>query len=185
MSLLAQAAGSRPPTAATARLRTPRLELRPFTEELISARYVGWLNDPAVVRFSEQRHRTHTPASCLDYVRSIDQKSAHLWAIFHGDAHIGNISAHRDPWNATADIGILIGERSSQNAGLGGEAWQAVCDWLIATGIRKVTAGAMASNLPMLKVFRKTGMAEEARLRDQFLLDGEPIDMILVARFVE
>ena len=40
-------------------LTTERLVLQPFTETHLTERYVGWLNDPEVVRFSEHRHRRY------------------------------------------------------------------------------------------------------------------------------
>jgi RimJ/RimL family protein N-acetyltransferase len=167
----------------TERLQTPRLTLLPFREDMISDRYIGWLNDEAVVRYSEQRHRAHTRETCFAYVRSVDHVNFHLWAIHEGSDHIGNISAHRDRYNGTADVGILLGARQRHGTGLGSEAWSAVCDWLLATGVRKVTAGAMEANRPMLRVFAKTGMIEEARLQSQFVLGGRTVDGVLVARF--
>ena len=49
-------------------LETERLTLTPFnTERHLTERYVAWLSDPDVVRYSEQRHRTHTLASCRHF----------------------------------------------------------------------------------------------------------------------
>lgn len=76
-------------------LRTSRLRLEPFAEPHLTERYVGWLNDPDVVRFSEQRHRRHTLASCEAYWRSFEGTPNHFWAIVADDAslgHIGNIN---------------------------------------------------------------------------------------------
>ena len=41
----------------------------------------------------------------------------------------------------------------------------------------------MASNIPMIKIFGKTGMVIEGRRRAHFLLDGKPEDLILAAKF--
>jgi len=38
-----------------------------FTSNHLTKRYVNWLNDPEVVRFSEQRHFNHTFKSCSNY----------------------------------------------------------------------------------------------------------------------
>lgn len=150
----------------------------------ISDTYIGWLNDADVVRYSELRHRKHSRADTQAYVRSFDHRTAHLWAIVSCDAaHIGNISAHRDAANATADIGILIGARDGHRQGYGTEAWQAVCTWLFDTGVRKVTAGTMAANQPMRRVFEKCGMSVEGIKKGQFLLDGRPEDLVQVALF--
>jgi RimJ/RimL family protein N-acetyltransferase len=165
----------------TKNIITARLRLLPFTAELVSARYVAWLNDPQVVRYSEQRHRSHSLDSCHAFVATFDQQSAHMWAIVLDDLHIGNITAHRNLPNKVADIGILIGDRSTWGHGYGAEAWTGVRDWLLDSGCRKVTAGAMAANVGMLAVFEKTGMVEEGRRVGYFLLDGRPVDMVLTA----
>jgi RimJ/RimL family protein N-acetyltransferase len=165
-------------------LRTASLSLHPFDDSFLTSDYVGWLNDPEIVRFSEQRHRRHDIESCRTYVDSFDHLDAHLWAICTSEgSHVGNISAHRDLPNCTVDVGILIGEKSMHGRGFGTQAWRAVCDWLIASGARKVTAGAMEVNLPMLKVFERCGMIIEARLCAQFIWERRYVDMIRVAKF--
>jgi RimJ/RimL family protein N-acetyltransferase len=49
--------------------------------------------------------------------------------------------------------------------------------------MRKVTAGTMVVNEPMLRIMYTSGMVEEGRRRRQFLFDGTEIDAILVALF--
>lgn len=165
-------------------LESSRLRLEPFTESHLTKTYLGWLDDPEIVRYSELRHRRHTREDAEAYVRSFEQCTSHLWAIFTTEgAHIGNISAHRDIPNATADIGILLGARDVHGRGYGTEAWRTVCDWLFATGVRKITAGTMAANQPMRRVFEKCGMVVEGIRSAQFLLDGRPEDLVQVALF--
>ena len=40
-------------------LETERLKLINFTDEMISNEYLSWLNDKSLMKFSEQRHKTH------------------------------------------------------------------------------------------------------------------------------
>lgn len=170
-------------------LETRRLTLVAFADEHRTKRYVGWLNDPEVVRYSEQRHRRHTLSSCREFVGSFVGGPSHLWAIIEkqrGLGHIGNINSAVDEPNRTADVAILIGEKKAWGQGLGAEAWTAVVDYLLGPGgMRKVTAGAMAENKAMLKIMEKAGMAEEGRRRGQFVLDGREVDAILTARFAK
>jgi RimJ/RimL family protein N-acetyltransferase len=49
--------------------------------------------------------------------------------------------------------------------------------------MRKVTAGTMAINEPMLRIMYASGMVEEGRRKRQFLVDGAEIDAVLVALF--
>ena len=51
-------------------LLTPRLHLRAFEPGDINETYLGWLNDPMVTRFSNQRLRHHTVDSCAAYLAS-------------------------------------------------------------------------------------------------------------------
>lgn len=170
-------------------LQTKRLTLVAFTDEHLTERYVGWLNDPEVVRYSEQRHRRHTLSSCREFVASFADGPSHLWAIVEkeqGLGHIGNINSAVDAPNSTADVAIVIGDRRAWGRGLGSEAWMAVVDYLVGPGgMRKVTAGAMAENKAMLKIMGKAGMAEEGRRRGQALRDGRAVDVVLTARFAK
>jgi len=170
-------------------LTTPRCRLEPFGPDHLTERYVGWLNDPEVVRFSEQRHSRHDMGSCKAYAQSFTNTPHYLWAILSRDAalgHIGNINAYVDVHNKTADIGIMIGERAVWGQGLGAEAWIAVSGFLFRDlKLRKLTAGTVADNQGMLGIMRKAGMHEEARRRRQMLIEGREVDMIYVAAFRE
>ena len=170
-------------------LETKRLTLVPFRDAHLTERYVGWLNDPEVVRYSEQRHRRHTVESCRRFVASFADGPSHLWAIVAKDkalGHVGNINSAVDAPNRTSDVAIMIGEKKARGLGLGAEAWQAVVDYLLGPGgMRKVTAGTMAENKAMLKIMKKTGMIEEGLRRGQFMLDGRQVDLVQVALFAD
>jgi ribosomal-protein-alanine N-acetyltransferase len=168
-------------------LETTNLRIVPFSEEFLTERYVGWLNDLEVVRFSQQRNRTHTLASCRDYLASFDGTPNHFWAIVSRDpaqGHIGNMNAYVDTTHQVADLGILIGERSVWGRGYGTEAWMAVCDYLFrSSDIRKITAGALAVNSAMAALARKAGMIEDGRRIRQYLFEGAETDVVHWALF--
>lgn len=169
-------------------LRTPRLVLEPFdVQRHLTTRYVSWLNDPHVVRYSEQRHVSHTMASCRQYVESFRGQASCLWAIqvkSDGLAHIGNLAAYVDERNRVAELAILIGEPGQGGKGFGTEAWSAAIRHLFqAAQVRKVHAGTMAENVPMLKIFEKSGMTIEGTRRKHYLLDGREMDLVCAAIF--
>ncbi len=173
---------ARPPELACERLR-----LVPFAEQHLSERYVGWLNDAEVVRYSEQRHRRHSPESCRAYWRSFEDTPNLFWAIVARDpglGHIGNLSVYVDEPNLVADVTILIGEKRAWNRGLGSEAWSAVCDYLLAAGgMRKVSAGTLAENAGMLGIMRRAGMVEDGRRIRHYLLEDREVDVVHLALF--
>jgi len=177
------------PQAQGQEIRTERLRLVPFGEEFLTPRYVDWLNDPQVVRFSRQRHSVHTLESCRRYWQSFHGTPNRLWAIVEaaeGLGHIGNLSASIDPRDEVADLGILIGERGAWGRGYGAEAWKAVCRHLFeGQGVRKITAGTYATNLAMLGIMRAAGMADDGRRRRHALVDGGAVDVIHAALFRE
>jgi RimJ/RimL family protein N-acetyltransferase len=167
-------------------IETARLQIVPFSEAFLTDRYVGWLNDPQVTRYSEQRHRRHTLESCREYLESFRGTPHFFWAICEkpGLEHIGNINAYVDERHQIADVGILIGERGAQGRGLGGEAWSAVCDFLLRSrGMRKVTAGTIEPNAPMLAVMKRAGMKADGRRPRHMLWEGREVDMIQAALF--
>jgi ribosomal-protein-alanine N-acetyltransferase len=170
-------------------IKTARLRLVPFSEEYLTQRYVSWLNDPEVVRYSEQRYRIHTLESCRAYWQSFEGTPNYFWAIVARDpelGHIGNMNAYVDTTHWVADVGILIGEKKAWGHHYGSEVWRAVCDYLLhQAGMRKVTAGTLAVNTAMLGVMWRTGMVEDGRRVRQCLFEGSEVDVVYAALFRE
>lgn len=171
----------------TSPIETPRLRMVPFAERHLTERYVGWLNDPVVVRYSEQRFREHSLESCRTYWNSYAGTPHLFWAIEVKEAvesHIGNINAYLDANHGVADVGILIGAREAWGHGYGTEAWIAICDHLFREqGVRKITAGTASLNHGMRSIMRKAGMEEDGCRRAQLLIEGEEVDVVHAALF--
>jgi RimJ/RimL family protein N-acetyltransferase len=159
----------------------------PFTPRHLTQRYVGWLNDPEVVRYSEQRHRLHTLDSCRSYFASFEGSDSHFLAIEAADealGHIGNITVSVDRHNQMADLSIMIGEKTAWGGGFATAAWCAVMeDQLGRAGLRKITAGTMSVNTSMVKLMERSGMTIEARRARHFLYEGIEVDLVQAARF--
>ena len=167
--------------AALAAIETPRLTIMPFGPRHLTGRYIAWLNDPAVVRFSELRHRRHDRASCEAYFEAIARSDGFFCAIEEksGGRHVGNLSVAVDGRNGLADISILIGERSVWGQGVGLEAWSAVLHALLdREGFRKVTGGTVAPNRAMVRIMEKSGMRPDGRRAAHYLIEGEPVDVV-------
>lgn len=168
-------------------LATARLRLEPFTDAHITPRYLSWLNDPEVVRFSERRHRRHTADSARTYLAAFQDTPHYFWAIVAIDealGHIGNITAHVDPENSLADVGILIGQRDVWGRRFGSEAWCAVMAFLAdVVGIRKITAGTLATNVGMLQIMRRAGMRDDGVRSRHYIVAGQEVDVVHMAAF--
>jgi ribosomal-protein-alanine N-acetyltransferase len=160
--------------------------LRRFMPDDITPAYIGWLNDPAVVRFSNQRFRQHDRASCEAYLQSFDGSPNLFAAITEGQtgAMIGTMTAYAAVPHGTVDVGIMIGDSAVRGKGFGRDSWCAMVDWLLGVdGVRKVTAGTLACNIAMIRLMEAAGMEHEATRRAQEMVEGKPEDIVYYARF--
>jgi [ribosomal protein S5]-alanine N-acetyltransferase len=161
-------------------IETERLIIEPFSPEHLTERYVAWLGDPEVVRFSEQRHVKHTLESCRAYLESFSGTPNFFWALVAKDSdigHLGNMTAYVDNIRLSADIGILIGERRIWNKGYGREAWLAVCKYLFEyKGLSQITAGTLSVNQPMLGIMRSIGMVRDDLRNGKSVYEGVEVD---------
>ena len=163
-----------------------KVSLRPFSPADVTEVYVGWLNDPEVTRFSNQRFRSHSRESCEAYLASFAD-TANLFVSIRdakSDRAIGTMTAYRNEHHVTCDVGIMIGERDYWGGGYGQEAWNLLTDWLLTEGgVRKLTAGCLAPNGGMVRLMERSGMVREAVRKDHEIVDGRPEDIVLYARF--
>lgn len=140
------------------------------------------LNEPRNTRFSEQRHKIHTLDSCRAYLDGFDRTHNHIWGIYdNGDRHIGNVVASIDPNNQRAELSIIV-DHTRSGRGFGTQAWGAVTGWALGR-CRKVEAGTMARNGPMIHVCMKCGFDLEGVRPGHFLFEGEPVSMLHFGKF--
>jgi [ribosomal protein S5]-alanine N-acetyltransferase len=161
--------------------------LRPFKADDISTVYLGWLADPEVVRFSNQRFRIHTRESALAYLNSFAGGSGNLFLgilSVEDQRLVGTITAYRSQTHQTADMGLMVGDRSYWGRGIGLDAWSTLMQYLLDTGgLRKVTGGTLRSNVGMIRVMERSGMQLEAVRAQQELVDQVAQDVLYYARF--
>lgn len=160
------------------------VELRSFTSEHLTENYLGWLCDPKLMRFSNQRFNTHTMDSCRAYLDSFAGTNNLFMAIHHEDVFIGTITAYRSAIHGTANIGLLIG-LGGQGMGLGKDAWSTMLAYLLATGTRKAEGGTLRINVAMVRIMQGCGMQADGERVGQELVDGVAHDILYFAKFAE
>lgn len=170
-------------------IHTKRLDIVLFRKEHLTERYVHWLNDSEVNRFTRHSNRKHTLDSCREYYQSYKGSPNYFWAIEvrrYSRKHIGNINAIVNRENSVADIGILIGEKSEWGRGYASEAWLAVCDFLLRIEqLRKITAGALSINKPMVDLMKRTKMKAGGIRKREVILGGKEVDVVFGCYFRE
>lgn len=168
-------------------LSDPPLALAPFRVEHVGPRYLGWLADEEVMRFTEARFAPVGQDEGEAYVAAaIAAPSAILWRIVVDEhQHIGNLRLSWVPDHRRGAIALIIGEKGEWGRGHARRCIALAADFALSRlGLRKLTAGAYASNRASLRCFEAAGFVEEARLKDHFTLaDGSACDGVLLARF--
>lgn len=163
-----------------------RVILRAFQKSNITSDYIGWLNNPKVVRYSNQRFHQHTHESSRQYLATFTDSSNHLFAIYDRvtEVVVGTLTIYQNLHHRTADIGIMIGNPASWGYGIGLDTFRTVTQALERSGqVRKITAGTIAENKAMVRIMERTGFELEAVRRGQELLEGQPVDILYYARF--
>jgi len=158
--------------------------------ELEADEYYSWLCDYEVIK----------TLNLPDYVKPVSRKTIEayveaLWdsttdiflavyagepEIFVGTLKIGSINR----LCGTADIGIMIGDRTFWRKGLGTNIISVAVEYCVERlGLRKVTAGVMGANPAMVKCFEKIGFKQEGCFRQQDFYEGRFVDHIYLGCF--
>ncbi|MDC0276960.1 GNAT family N-acetyltransferase [bacterium] len=154
----------------------------------LTKEYISWLNDPEVVRHSNQRFRVHTIASSQEYLKSFERTHNLFLSVKMRDTatYVGTMTAYISKHHRVADMGILIGNREFWGKGIGLDAWATLMQYLFnSIGLRKITGGTLRDNTGMVKIMERSGMHLEGIRRDQELVAGKPQDLLYFAKFHE
>lgn len=166
-------------------LEGARVALRPVTADDVGPAYVGWLNDPEINRFLESRHSESSEESVRAFVDRITASDGdYLFAIrlAQDDRHIGNVrlgpirAEHR-----LAELSLYIGDRTAWGQGYGGETVALVTRFAFEElRLNKTVGRSYAANEASIHAFLRAGYREEGRLREHYLLDGKPMDLVVM-----
>ena len=157
--------------------------LRKLDENDVSERYVGWLNDPETTRYMECRFTKWTLENLSAYVRQRQNPSEYFFAIClkNDNRHIGSVKLGPITVNhLTADIGLLIGDKSCWGKGFGTEAIRLATDFSFREiKLQKLIAGTYIDNIASIKAFEKCGYSREGYLKSHLYSEGKMVDALL------
>jgi RimJ/RimL family protein N-acetyltransferase len=96
---------------------------------------------------------------------------------------VGTLTVYIDANHNVHHCGILVDPNAAKR-GFGRKAWVALTRHICPNlGARKVVAGALESNIAMIKLFEISGMRFEARLCAEKQYDGKLHDVLIYSRF--
>ncbi len=166
------------------------LYLRQFSVADITQDYINALNDQEVVGLTEARHQKWDEESVKKYVResNVDGVSQLIGIFLRESAkHIGNIRlSNFSVRHRRAELGIMIWDKSQWSKGYGAESLMAITDYAFnELKLHKICADYYSINVASAKMFEKAGFEIEGIFKDHFLLDGEYVDSVHIAKFNE
>lgn len=158
-------------------LRAGDYSLRPLFVEDVGAAYLSWLHDSEVTRFLEiGRAPPKSVGEVQDWVAKFDGVSRLIFGVFAeaGSRHIGNVTLYAiDRHSGVCHYGLMIGDRSYWGKAVVTSIMPPVFDFVFGElGLRRITAGASARNLPTIINFKKLGLQKEGVFR-KHLREGE------------
>lgn len=165
-----------------------KVQLTNFTAADITDEYLGWLNDPLVTRYSNQRFEVHNRETCGSYLQSFEGTPNLFVSVrsLEADKAIGTMTAYISRHHGTADLGIMIGDKCCWGSGYAFEAWTTLINWLFnQRGLRKITAGTASVNKPMISLAERSGMTFEGRRVRQEIIEGEEVDILYFGLFAD
>jgi ribosomal-protein-alanine N-acetyltransferase len=159
------------------------LKLRPLRLSDVGADYVGWVNDPEVVRYLEIRFQSHTADDVRAFVEAVNARPnefIYAMEVVSAARHIGNIKVGPiHPVHGCADVSLFIGDRGWHGRGMATRALHLVQQVAFEhLGVRKLCAGVYVQNTASLKAFDKAGFRREGLRVGQYTLDGVAIDLV-------
>jgi RimJ/RimL family protein N-acetyltransferase len=162
-------------------LESERLLLRPIELADVTETYRCWMNDPAVMQYTESRFQTHSLEQIRQYVLSVQaDASSRFFAIVEKASakHIGNVKiGHIHPVHRHADVGIIIGDKACWGKGYAAESLRLVAGYARESlKLHKLMAGIYANNIGSIQAFLKAGFVQEGRFASHWFCDGEFVD---------
>ena len=162
-----------------------KVYLRPLNKKDINERYLSWLNDAEVTKWSMAGVFPTTRKDLEDfYKRKCASKTDIIFAIVAKGTgkHIGNIKLGDINWiHRFADLGIMIGERKYWGKGYGREACSLLLEYAFnRLNLNKIILGVYATHIPAIKAYKGAGFRSEGRLKKMLSLHDRYVDRVIM-----
>lgn len=107
--------------------------------------------------------------------------------VFDGDRALGFVHAERgrhrrNRHSAYLVLGLLAEARGQ---GWGGRLLEAVDEWAVSVGVRRLELTVMVPNQAAIKLYRRSGYQQEGVRRCSLVVDGACVDELAMAKLLE
>lgn len=152
-------------------------ELREYAVRLFAERLPGiYERTNPTLEDELQFIRAHTDAArSTMLVATVDGRIAGL---------LGFLARQLPQEHHVGAFGVSVDQRY-RGRGLGSALISALLEWAPRNGITRVELEAFAANPRALALYERLGFEREGCRRDAVIIDGEPVDVIMLARVLE
>lgn len=157
-------------------------ELRPVD---VSQKYVEWLNDYDITKYTEQKYQQHCIESTKNFVREKYSSSNEiLFGIFINQNHVGNVKLGPISWpHLVSEISFFIGDKNQWGKGIASKSINTVVNYgFEKLNLFKFNASYYQHNHASAKVLEKCGFKIDCVRENQLLFEGKRVDMVLVSK---
>ncbi len=156
----------------------------------ISKKYLNWMNDLEVHKYTEQRYIKHSLVNIRKFVREKNKsKNEFLYGIFlkkkNLKIHIGNIKL--GPINfthKTGEISYFIGEKKLWGKGYAALAIKKINRIAKKMKLKKLKAGFYEMNIGSKKVLEKNNFKLEGSMKSEIIYKGKRCDLYLYGKIL-
>jgi len=157
-----------------------KIRLRSMEESDIKLK-VDWFNDPDINKTLVVTEKFELEKSIQWFKKAVKDKSRCDFVIDTDRGKpIGLVGLmHIDNIHSTAEIYLVIGEKSYWGKGVMLEAEELLIGWAFDKfGLHKISAPSLAENIASIITMKKLGFKIEGTLRHEMFLHGKRVDMI-------
>ena len=132
--------------------------IRVISKKDVSLKYLNWLKNKEIMKFTEQNRKKHTLESTIKFVEEkFQSKFDFLFGIFFKNNHLGNVKLGPIDWDKReAQISFFLGEKKFWGKGIMFRVIKKLLSFAFQTlGLIKIKAGYDKKNLASAKVFEK------------------------------
>jgi RimJ/RimL family protein N-acetyltransferase len=151
------------------KLLKSKIKLLKFTIKDISEKYILWLKDPLIVRFT--RIKKTKIEQIINYViKNTKSKNVIFLKILFNNIHIGNIRLFIQ--RKKISIAIILGDRKYHGKGIGTEVVKKLVKKIKKMKkITKIESFINKSNYPSIAIFEKNGFVKDNVVYGKWILN--------------
>lgn len=158
------------------------ISIRPIQESDLD-NLMSWVNNPEIIsRFvAFSREEPFTREEELDYIRYVQASNkTHVYSVFEGETYVGQVGLMSlDSCSFNARVSCLICSKEHMGKGYATRALELLMEKAFTVhGLNKLWLQVSMPNVRAARVYRRVGFLQEAILKQEYLIDGEFVDML-------